>query len=62
MIKRSRAVAWEHTMIMEDGQATRKLSYSSANPFGKPGVDYDSEYRVTSRKLIYAPKEQEKGK
>jgi hypothetical protein len=31
-----RAIAWEHTLHMELGQKSRRLTYSAANPWGAP--------------------------
>jgi len=58
MSKRVRAVAWEHTMHMELGQKERRITYTANNPFGEPGRDYSSEFKVTKRKLVYAPREE----
>lgn len=53
--KKPRPVAWIHTMHYERGCGSHKeLTFTKANPFGKPGVNYSAEYRVTSVPLYRA--------
>ncbi|HEY2661822.1 MAG TPA: hypothetical protein VGI79_19030 [Caulobacteraceae bacterium] len=44
-------VAWRHTLHMEGGQTTARLSADDDNPFGEPGRDYSATYAVTSEPL-----------
>lgn len=46
------AVAWLHTLHMELGQVERRLTFNSDSPFGRPGIDYSSEYSVTAEPLF----------
>ncbi len=54
----AKAVAWEHAMDNTEGIPGNRpqvlLTYSPANPFGRPGVDYSESFSVTSRALVYA--------
>ena len=43
--------AYLHTMHYETGETNPRLSFSSENPFGKPGKDYSAEYEVTVEPL-----------
>lgn len=52
---RPRPVAWLHTMFYEKGNGSNKVvTLTKGNPFGKPGVNYSAEYRVTSEPLYRA--------
>ncbi|HBO5514531.1 TPA: hypothetical protein L4559_003424 [Pseudomonas aeruginosa] len=48
--------AYEHVLDMGEGQQCTSLTPHNDNPFGKPGIDYDSAFSVTSEPLFRAHK------
>ena len=49
-------VRWVHTLHSEhDDPIAEKVTGTPKNPFGKPRIDYDPAYRVTSEPLYAAP-------
>lgn len=45
-------VAYRHNLHMEGGTiSTRYTDYPAPEPFGKPGVDFDPSYTVTTEPL-----------
>jgi hypothetical protein len=51
----SEAVAYMHTMHMENGQNKRTVNFRKLDPYGQRGHDYDLAYTVTSEPLFAAP-------
>lgn len=47
-------VAWLHTLHMEMGQTSERLSSTEDSPWGRPGRDYSEEYSATSEALVPA--------
>lgn len=48
-------VAWKHTLHMEHGQTSNRLTYSPEHPFGEPGRTYSAEYTISSTPLYADP-------
>ncbi len=48
-------VAYRHTLYMELSQTDIEVNTSEKHPFGRPGVDYSPEYRITTEPLYAAP-------